>query len=254
MLNLILEVGRNQHGMFYDVINPVDGKVSNGSLADTWGYNLNGFYTLYWIDGVDPYREATVTALSNLRYYRNYTWEGASADGYADSIESAMNLCNRERVDDVPSWLDSEIQVMWGKQKADGVIESGHGDGNFARKTIMYCLWKTLGISVQPWREDVVLGAVGKGGTLHLALKVERDWSGKLMFDTARYKTNMKMPLDWPRINQFPEWFTVKPDAKYANRDTSTNNAHFHTGEAMGEGIDVSLKAGVGRDIRIERH
>jgi hypothetical protein len=42
-------------------------------------------------------------------------------------------------------------------------VEGGHGDGNFARTTIMYCLWKTQGVTIQPWRDDVILGAVRTG-------------------------------------------------------------------------------------------
>lgn len=252
MLDRILEVGRNEHGMFYDAINPVDGTVVSETLADTWGYNLNGFYTVYLIDGTAAYREATVTALSNLHHYRNYRWEGKSSDGYADSIESAINLYQLEKVAGVPEWLDSEIQVMWGKQKADGVIEGWHGDGNFARTTIMYCLWKSQGTSIQPWREDVVCGAVEKDGALYVTLKAEQDWTGKLIFDGARHKTNMKMPLDWPRINRFPEWFTAKAGTQYAVHGMPTTEKVSYTGEALLEGLDISLKAGEVKQIRID--
>ena len=148
MLDRILEVGRNEHGLFYNVVNPRTGEVTDdsGMAADTFGYTLNGYYTVYLLDGTEPYRDAVILALSSLNvYYRNYDWERGSSDGYADAIESGLNLYNREQIDSVATWIDSEIKVMWAMQRPDGVIEGWHGDGNFARTTIMYCLWKTQG-------------------------------------------------------------------------------------------------------------
>lgn len=244
MLDRILEVGRNEDGLFFDEINPVEGTVIKKSLADTWGYNLNGFYTVYLVDQTEAYREATIKALSNLGRYTNYRWEANKSDGYADSIESALNLYNRERVESVPGWLDSEIQVMWAKQQDDGVIEGWHGDGNFARTSIMYCLWKSKGASIQPWREDVMLGAVEKDEKLYLTLTAKEDWSGQLIFDTARHKTNMNMPLDWPRINQFPEWFTVEAESRFLLTDARSGKSTTYTGEELSRGIEMTLEAG----------
>jgi hypothetical protein len=254
MLDRILEVGRNEHGLFYNGIDPIAGTQKGKGIADTWGYTYNGVYTVYLLDRTKAYRDATIKALSNINdNYRNYQWEGNSSDGYADSIESALNLYNRERVASAAEWIDSEIKVMWKKQKSDGVIEGWHGDGNFARTTIMYCLWKTQGVSVHPWREDLVVGAVEDDGSLYLSITAEKDWEGKMHFDTPRHKTIMKLPLDWPRINQFPEWFTVKSDTNYGVHDMTTEKKKSYTGKAMHEGLQVSLKAGVVKQIRIKQ-
>jgi hypothetical protein len=51
---------------------------------------------------------------------------------------------------------------MWNKQQPSGIIEGWHGDGNFARTTIMYCLWMTQGTYLQPWRSDLEIGAEQK--------------------------------------------------------------------------------------------
>ena len=71
--------------------------------------------------------------------YRNYNWEPGpqrgplgSHDGYADAIESGINLLNRENDPDLRSWIDSEIKVMFAMQQPDGIVEGWHGDGNFA--------------------------------------------------------------------------------------------------------------------------
>jgi hypothetical protein len=115
----------------------------------------------------------------------------------------------------VPSafeWVDSEIRTMWAKQQPDGVIEGWHGDGNFARTSLMYALMKTQGCRLEPWRADLRIGAVRDGEKLHLYLSAKRPWTGKLLFDRPRHKTIMHLPVDYPRINQFPEWFTLPPD------------------------------------------
>jgi len=251
MLDRILAVGRNEHGMFYNWVNPQTGE-HDAALADTWGYDLNGFYTVYLIDGTESYREATRKAMSNLNeHYRSYPWEGPSADGYADSLESALNLLNREAVPGVADWLDSEMQVMWKIQKPDGIIEGWHGDGNFARTTIMYCLWKTQGVTIQPWRQDVILGAEAAADTLRIAIQADKPWQGKLIFDAPRHKTNMHMPLDWPRINQFPEWWTVQADKNYSVREAGSQSQKTYTGKELNDGIPLDLQPGVARHFYI---
>ena len=252
MLDRILEVGRNDHGLFHNGIDPRSGKVRRGGVADTWGYTYNGFYTVYLLDRTEAYRKATVKALGCLYdNYRSYRWEGSSADGYADSIESALNLYNREPVESAARWIDSEIKVMWGKQKADGVIEGWHGDGNFARTTIMYCLWKTKGVTIRPWRKDVVFGAVRGGGALAISIAAEKEWEGKLLFDRPRHRAGMKLPIDWPRINQLPEWFTVEPGRRYIVIDRTGGPARAFTGRRMQEGIPLRLAPGERRRLEV---
>ena len=95
MLDRILEVGRNEHGLFYDGINPQTGEITHPRIADNWGYTLNGFYTVYLIDKNPAYKDAVLKVFSNLDAYRNFDWENGSADGYADAIEGALNLYNR---------------------------------------------------------------------------------------------------------------------------------------------------------------
>jgi len=246
MLDRVLEIGRNEHGLLYNSINPQTGQHGDG-IADTWGYNLNGFYTVYLIDKTKSYRAAVLKALGCLnQHYQKYKWEGNrdSADGYADSIESAINLYNREPVPSTAQWIDSETKVMWKKQQPDGIIEGWHGDGNFARTTIMYCLWKTKGITIRPWRKDVILGAVKEDETLKISIVARKPWQGKIIFDAPRHQTNMKMPLDWPRINQFPEWFTVRSGKIYTLRDLTSNANKAYTGQQLRQGITIELRPG----------
>ncbi len=250
MLDRILEVGRDETGLFYNGVNPKTGEITRKGIADTWGYTLNGYYTVFLLDGTKAYREATLKAMGCLeKHYKSYKWEGNSSDGYADSIESALNLYNREPLATTSRWLDSEIRVMWAMQQPDGVIEGWHGDGNFARTTIMYCLWKTQGLTIRPWREDVVFGAVRTNGVLKIAVKAKKEYEGRLLFDVPRHKTHMKMPMDWPRINQFPEWFTVEDNKEYVLTDATVGESKAYTGKDLREGITLNLKPG--QEMRI---
>ena len=251
MLDRILEVGRNRHGLLYDAVNPKTGEHTEG-LADTWGYTYNAFYTVYMVDRTEAYREATLKALSSLNdAYRHYRWEGDSMDGYADSIESAIYLYNREPVATVADWIDSEIKVMWSRQKDDGMIEGWHCDGNFARTSILYSLWKTQGVTVRPWSEDVAVGAVQAEGGLWMTITAKKSWSGRLFFDRPRHRIVMGLPMDWPRVNQLPEWFVVDAARRYTLTGNLPSPPRQYTGQQLGEGIELALTAGETRRLHV---
>ncbi len=257
MLDRILEVGRNEDGLFYNGINPANGDITWDGTADNFGYTFNGFYTVYQIDSIERYRTATLKGLRVLNdKYRDFDWEGGSSDGYADAIEGALNLYAREPIASTAAWIDSETQVMWSMQdsshranalkwQGSGVIEGWHGDGNFARTTIMYCLWKSQGLTVDPWRSDMKVGAVMNGADLLISITVAEDWQGKLRFDSPRHSTAMNMPFDWPRINQFPEWFAPTAEMNFEWMDVQDSKSEFYSGKQLWTGVQVSLKKGV---------
>jgi hypothetical protein len=245
MYDRSLEIGRNEHGLFYNRVNTKTGEpVGGNAICDTWGYTYNGIYTVYLIDKTAAYRDGVRKALSNLNaHYRDHAWGAPSvlSDELADSIESAINLFNREPIPSTAEWIDHSIRRMFAIQKADGVIEGWHGDGNFARTAIMYALWKTQGLTIRPWRKDVRFGAVVKDDVLYVTITADAPWQGKLLFDIPRHKVNLKLPLDYPRINQFPEWFTVEADAEY--KVTVDGKTQTHKGREMAGGLPIELKA-----------
>jgi len=249
MLDRILEVGRNKDGLFFNSIDPVKGVPVNDGIADNFGYTLNGYYTVYLIDKTEKYREPVTEALSILnKRYRNYAWEGTSQDGYADAIEGALNLYVREPVPSAREWIESEIKVMWNKQQASGIIEGWHGDGNFARTTIMYCLWKTGGAYLLPWNNDLQYGGVFHENKLYITISSTKGWEGRLMTDIARHREYLNLPLDWPRINQFPEYFTAESDRDYIIISDS-KKAVTISGTDLRSGIPVKIKPG--KSVRI---
>lgn len=252
MLDRILEVGRNADGLFYDEVNPVTGKVLSQRLADNFGYTLNAYWFIARIDTIPAYRDAVIKALSSLNEkYRKHDWENGSADGYADAIEGALNLYNREPLESVKNWLDSEINILWSFQKEDGMIEGWHGDGNFARTTLMYCLWKTQGIIPDQWKEDLDLGAVQKDNGIQVVVHAPTGWKGKIRFETPRYADKMRMPVDYPRINQFQEWFTIDPAKKYTVR-TQGKQTRTLSGQQLKKGLHLKLKTEEKISLQIE--
>lgn len=248
MLDRILEVGVNQHGRMFDQINPQSGKVLNSTIGDNWGYNYNGYYAAFMVDGVQRYRDAVRHVLATLdEHYRNHQ---QGSDSIADSVEGAINLVNREPDASAERWIDHEIQRMFAIQQPDGVIEGWHGDGNFARTAILYALWKQQGATLQPWREDVRLGAVRHGAQLLLSVTCDKPYHGKILFDRPRHKIYMRLPLDYPRINQFPEWFTVETSADYrVERDGQLTKLK---GGELANGLPVELPKGGQLKLRIQ--
>ena len=248
MLDCVLSKGRNADGLFYNSINPVTGEIVDARLADTWGYTLDAIYTVYLIDNVEAYRAAVMQALQSIIKYKNYDWEPrgngiTSQDGYADAIESALNLYFFLPVQEAADWIDSEINVLWNFQLPSGIIEGWHGDGNFARTTLMYCLWKTSGITLSEWRKDVEYGTVVNKGKLYLTLSASNDWNGKLKFGCQMHRTNLNLPINYPRINQFQEWYPIDEKKSYRLTEVNTHQTRVVSGKELINGYDISVAA-----------
>jgi hypothetical protein len=245
LLDRILEVARNENGLFYMEIDPVSGKVLNDELTDNWGYDYNAFLTVALVDDHEPYREAVRYALENVHKHTGYPWEGDIADGYADSIESGLNLLNRIPVESGFEWIEHETRHMLAKQRDDGIVAGWHGDGNYARTAIMVALWKTQGCRVEPWRADVSIGALMDGNELLVSVQSHWPWEGRVIFDRQRHKENFNLPADYPRLNQFQEWFTARRSSQYElliNESTTSQRTRTVDGSALIRGIPVSTK------------
>ena len=265
MLDRILAVGRNEDGLFYNVIDPRAGKATDSKIADNFGYVLNGFYTIYQLDGTAAYRDAVRKALGALDgKYRGYDWENLGQDGDADAIEGALYLYNREPVSSAAAWMDYQIRWMWSKQdsahrpnlerwRGRGIVEGWYADGNFNRTSLMYALWKTQGTSVRPWRPDVRFGAVRRGDRLLVSIEADSGWTGELRFDVPRHRTILGLPADWPRINSYPEWYTVDARTRYRVLDVASGRRRVATGEELARGLPVDVRAGPGTRLEISR-
>ncbi len=243
VLDRILEVGRDENGLLYNKIDPRDGAILDEDRTDNWGYNYNAFLVVDQIDDVPRYREAVTFALRNLMANKDFPWERDIADGIADSLEGGLNLMNRLPEPVATEWADYMAARLLSKQRDTGVIAGWHGDGNFARTALMWALWKTQGCYLEPWRNDLRIGAVPDGaGGLDIAVSADWPWEGKIRFDVPRHAEYFKMPTDYPRLNQFPEWFTVKAEDRFTVDGNATSGETLRAGlPVMVDGKNVAL-------------
>ena len=105
----------------------------------------------------------------------------------------------------------------------------------------MYSLWKTSGITISPWREDVLFGASQNGKTLNIIVKTKESWKGLLIFEQKRHRNHMNIPVDYPRINQFPEWYVIDTNKHYLLNNELNNTTHVYSGEELINGLLISL-------------
>jgi hypothetical protein len=244
MLDRVL-ASANPDGMLYnevdvDTLAPLDTK-----LSDNWGYVYGAVYTYYQVTGDARYREAVRRVLTNLPKYRNYAWEPrpnlplGSFDGYADSIESAIYLYNRERVPEAASWIESEMQVMLGMQRPDGHVEDWYGEGNFNRTALLYAYMQSQGVRPERWEPGVRVGASADGAALrlHLAAPAAR----RVTFDVARHRRVLNLEKNYVRLNEFPEWFVVDENALYALRREGAGDAPLvRLGSELAGGVELA--------------
>jgi len=214
MLNRILE-SANPDGMLYNEVRCSDLAPLDTRLSDNWGYVYGAVYTFHMVTGEASYRDAVRRVLGNLPKYRGYDWENKGHDGYADSIESALYLVNREPVPEAFGWIETEVRRLMAFQQPDGTIERWYGDGNWNRTLLLYALMKTQGCYLDAWREGVELGAQRDGARLYITLRSARPWRGRLRFDFARHRRLLNFDRNYVRLNEWPEWFTVDENTLY---------------------------------------
>ncbi|OFY67783.1 MAG: hypothetical protein A2V64_03835 [Bacteroidetes bacterium RBG_13_43_22] len=53
---------------------------------------------------------------------------------------------------------------------------------------------------------------------------------------------NLNLPFDWPRINQFQEWFTPETGKNYSVKVNGVES--FYKGEALHNGIHLRMQKG----------
>ena len=242
-LEKILVTGRTEEGLWYksvdiDTLEPLD-----DSLVDTWGYILNGFQTYDLAEGTDRYAAEIARAMKAVATKHSVNWEGDWQDGYADAIESMLYLLPWFDIPECHYWVDDEIEVLFLKQRTDGFLEGWYLDGNFVRTALMYAQYKTQGVVLDPWREHVRVGAAldRDGDTLHVYLAAQESWSGRVRFDTPRHRTIWNLPVEYPRLNQAPEWFVVEPEGSYLVTDLDTGEEELYVGQELAEGLPVTL-------------
>lgn len=248
MIDQLLEAGRNTDGVWFTSLD-LEGNVVDKRPVHCWGYLYNAVYTTYLLTGEEKYKKAVEDAIEGVARNPHYLFDetgggrGWGANAYSDSIEGALVLLNRLPNPTAQHAVDVAVRKMFDKQQENGIVEDWYGDGNFIRTAFMYAFWKTQGSWLTPWNSRVHLGA--RKGVDHLLLYVsaESPWQGCLRFDHARHRNHLNISQNYPRLNEFPEWFTVEYDHVY--RVQINNEAkRSYLGADLTEGILLSLEAG----------
>lgn len=221
MLDKVL-ASANPDGLLYNQVDARTLAPIDRTLSDNWGYVYGAMYTFYQVTGDTRYRDAVRHVLRNLPKYQGHVWEPrpseaglplGSFDGYADTIESALYLVNREPVPEALAWIETETARMLAMQRTDGHLEDWYGEGNFNRTLLLYALMKSQGVMPAEKAPGLGLGAVRQGDALHL--HVEGVPAVRLQFDVARHRRVINLARNYVRLNEFPEWFVVEPTWLY---------------------------------------
>ena len=245
MLDRILE-SANPDGMLYNVVSTATLETQSDRLSDNWGYVYGAMYTFYQVTGETKYRDAVIRVLTNLPKYRKYVWEPrnlpelplGSFDGYADAIESAIYLVNREPVPQALDWIESEMDVLLGMQRQDGHFEYWYGEGNFNRTALLYAFMQSQGVRPVVWRAGIGIGGERSGAGLRLLVKADAPLAVK--FDYARHRRIMNLDRNYVRLNELPEWFVVNETALYELKPVAGGPPLVRLGAELVEGVELA--------------
>lgn len=264
MLDRLLVVGRDGDGMWRSAIDLKTGQSLKDTLSDNWGYLYAAYLTQALIeehwpgqDGTvarqyaDRYRAAAREGLVGVSNLDLYPWQGTEQDGYADTIESALYLLNRLDVPTAARWTDRQAGTLFGAQADDGRVEDRYLDGNFVRTALLYAAWRSGGTRLQPWSASATVGAERDGPCMAIVVVTGEDWNGRLVFDRPRHAAHLHLPLNYPRLNEWPEWFTVQEGASYRVEDILTGRASIFGAPALIDGLPLALTAGAEQQFRV---
>lgn len=256
MLDGLIDTGRRPDGLWRIRAGEADGP--HGLLNDNWGYVSAGFVAYAFTLAEDDarrgrYLDAARGSMRGAASHRGANWENGRMDGFADTLEGGLMMLAFFDDPEVADWVDDESGRFLAYAGPDGFVGRTYLDGNFIRTAILYGRWKSAGILPAPWRPDLSLGVERAGDTLVISATADEPWRGVLRFDRPRHREILRLPFDYPRLNSWPEWFAVEPDAEYeiANRGRAT--ATSHSGAELARGLSLELAAGETVRLRLRR-
>jgi len=254
LASLLLDCGLNRDGVWYTSIT-LEHEPHDRRHAHCWGYLFNAIYTTYLITGEQRFLEAVERALKAVTDKPAYlddpqgSGRNYGSNAYSDAIESAIVFLNRLPDDRTFEVLDRCVARFLARQREDGIIEDWYGDGNYVRTALMYALMKTQGVWAEPWREDLRLGAAAGSRGVLVAVDSDRPWRGRLHFDYPRHRSHFRMTVNYPRLNEFPEWFTVEQGRLYSVR--IGKDERLILGAELVKGLEVGLEGSETLVIRV---
>ncbi len=78
---------------------------------------------------------------------------------------------------------------------------------------------------------------------LYIVIESDESWEGRIIFDRPRHSEQMHLPIDYPRINQFPQWWTVSCDKHYEIAVDGSSLTPM-SAEALRKGLPVKIEGG----------
>ncbi len=256
MIDRLLETGGNEDGLWVTRIDVPSGEVTDRRHAHCWGYLFNAVWVAYLVSGEQRYRQAVGQAIEAVTRKAEYLFDAAGADrnyganAYSDTIEGALVLLNRLPNRSAELAVEADMQKLLARVRPDGIVEDWYGDGNFVRTALMYVLAKTQGAWLDPWRPTIQLGAARHQEGILLHLSAEAAWQGRLRFDYPRHRRHWRMARKYPRLNEWPEWFTVEFDRMYT-AEMEGRSPRRYVGWDLLAGIPLAPKAGQQIRVRI---
>jgi hypothetical protein len=254
-LDRLLTVCRTEDGMWMDEFDTRTLKAKTKDVVDNWGYVLNAYRTFDLAEGTTNYSAECFRVMQAAVRRKSIQWEGVKHDGYADTLESM--LYQLPYADDAAcrAWVDDEMEVMFDRQKTWGFVGGTYLDGNFIRTALMYADYKTGGVKGVPWRKDLRIGAwVGEGGgAIRLYVSSLTAWKGVLRFDRPRHRDYWNLPQNYPRLNAWPEWYAVVPDAEYTLEYAGTGETRSVKGIELIKGYPVEVDGKTPLRIQVKR-
>ncbi len=256
LIDRLLEVGLNSDGLWI-MSTKLDGTPIDTLHAHCWGYMFNAVYTTYLVTEDEKYLSAVERALEAVTAKPTYLDdpEGGGrnwgSNAYSDAIESAIVLLNRLPSERTAAVLDTAVARFLGRQQASGIVEDWYGDGNYVRTAMMYALMKAQGCWLDTWREDLALGAALDDESLVLTVESATPWSGVVHFDYPRHREHWNMSVNYPRLNEWPEWFTVERNKLYEVK-VGKDKAKVYSGQQLVDGLAVSTGTMQVLEVRVE--
>jgi hypothetical protein len=259
MLDRVLERGLTRDGLWKSAIDLDTGEALKDTLSDNWGYLFSAYLTQAMIEerwpGGDPeharrYRAVSEAGLRAASRLELYPWQGDEQDGYADTIESALYLLNRIPSREGVAWVDRQAATLFGAQDAEGRVEDRYLDGNFVRTALLYAAWQSQGFLPDRWEPGLMIGAAPDGACTVVVLASAHNWQGRLLVDAPRHRTHLRLPINYPRLNEWPEWFTAESGRAYRVDDSANEYTGTHDGATLNAGLVMDLPAGAERQLR----
>jgi hypothetical protein len=258
LLLTLLEKGRDEEGnwlleMHPDHVVPVPDRLKD-TPNDNWGYLYSAYVTYAWsLPPGEPLRERFLDearrALHKVTELRSARWESGHYDGYADALESALYMLAVFDDPEAERWVHDEIGVLFAYQQPDGFVDKTYLDGNFVRTALLYGLWTSAGVVPTPWTNGIRVGAVRRPEGLLLSVSCDAAWGGSLLFDTPRHRGHFNLPMNYPRLNAWPEWFTVDADSRYEIRNMDSDSRQVVSGSLLRNGLPMAV--GRGETVRL---